>query len=265
MTKFRRIRDRRYLRPFVPRRLNRGKTDSKNVRTILEIVGECIALGVLIVMVFQYTLSRKAIEKMAEQNALSTESIARIDSTIQLMHEANELTRESNDLTKQYVGVEAKRTSIEENRFQEELRPRLVINPLRITDIKKDTAVDNYTAWIKISNEGVGEAKDVIVYNTIASSTGILESPRNWVFKSIPPKSPNKDFPKLIPLELPSRSGDLFILTEISYNWVQPSGIKSPYDDHKGHVLYRDLLTNDFVTCGTLDEGDITRVFKKSK
>jgi hypothetical protein len=262
-----RIRVRRYLRPFVPSRLNRGKADSKSIRTILEIVGESIALAVLIVMVFQYTLSRKAIEKMAEQNALSAGSLARIDSTIKLMHEANQLVKESNDLTKENIKVELgkldedrRKTAIEENRLQEELRPMLVINPIKTADIKSDSA-NNYSLWITIENVGESGAESVILSTTIATDKQVLPKLPLRPLGKIPPKRNAQ----VVPLNLLARSEDLFILTEVSYKWVLPSGSELPFVECKAHWIEYDSSANEYVRCGKLDEDDINLIFKKGK
>jgi hypothetical protein len=238
----------------------------KNTRTILEIIGEAIALFVLIVMVCQWSkmgeqnkLSRKAVEKMAEQNALSTASIARIDSTIKLMREANELTKESNDLTKQYVGVEAKRTTIEENKQKEEQRPRLVIN-LKASDIVKDTIQSNYTAWINVHNEGSSEAQGVNISTTIADQNQILGSQLNSSFNNIPPNGL-----KHHPVKLPSKSSNLFLLIELDYKWIQPNGQNIQYPEHKGYQLFRDSLTYDFLRCLQMYEDDINNIFRTKR
>ncbi len=233
----------------------------KNIRPILEIIGEGIALAVLIVMVCQWSkmseqnnLSRTAVEKMAEQNALSAASIARIDSTIQLMHEANELSKESNDLTKQYVGREAGKKMIEENRLQEELRPRLLIKALSVKDMKKDTAC------ISILNFGHSNAERIRISTTIANISGILGEPQLYSLNDI---IPNQN--RVLAFYLPLKSGDLDILTEISYNWVLPSGVVIPFEEYKGQMLYVDSLTNEVVRCAVLQESDITEIFKRQK
>jgi hypothetical protein len=262
-----RMQNRRNLRRFVPRRLNRGKPETKNIRTTLEIIGECIALGVLIVMVFQYTLSRKAIDKMAEQNVLSANSLARIDSTIRLMHEANELARESNDLTRSSVLVEIgklkeeqRKSTILEIRLEEELRRELIIQPLTTKDIRTDTTNNRLTIWITVYNKGVSDAESITFSTIIATDKQIEQQQPPHTLNTIAAKNGNT-----FPTPIPSQLTDFYILAIVRYNWVLRSGLKKSYVEHKAYSFKYNHTENNYLSCRRLEEGRIKNIFKNIK
>jgi hypothetical protein len=236
------------------------------LKPIFEVIALIVAIIVMINMWCTYGIMKDSVDKMREQNRLSQESLIRTDSTISLMSEANKLTKNSLILAESSFALgrkelkeNIKQGKLKEEEFIEKNQPKLVIMPLGVKDIMKDSTENLNIIHCTVNNQGQGDARNVAV-RIFAVASGKKVTFASHTFSIIQGISSARESGKVVPLDLPGNVGAFAILIEVDYDWQLPNGeIKKFTGLHKAFGALWDKDKNEYKTIKSMDEDQIKR------